>query len=92
MGLNIVVIMSLFMLPLSGWLCHSSKLTGRGRNKKLGEEIPQESLVSHPLLKRGVQTETLLPDRNQGLLDSLLEKVMSCLASSLGGLEREDSK
>jgi hypothetical protein len=27
MGLNIVVIMSLFMLPLSGWLCHSSKLT-----------------------------------------------------------------
>jgi hypothetical protein len=27
MGLNIVVIMSPFMLPLSGWLCHSSKLT-----------------------------------------------------------------
>jgi hypothetical protein len=27
MGLNIIVIMSLFMLPLSGWLCHSSKLT-----------------------------------------------------------------
>jgi hypothetical protein len=29
MGLNIVVIMSLFMLPLSGWLCHSSKLTNK---------------------------------------------------------------
>jgi hypothetical protein len=27
MGLNTVVIMSLFMLLLSGWLCHSSKLT-----------------------------------------------------------------
>jgi hypothetical protein len=38
MGLNTVVIMSLFMLLLSGWLCHSSKLTPglKGRAHNLG--------------------------------------------------------